>query len=930
HFTDPTAAFAVAIGAATYTVGALTLLPVPVFTSGLTGDVIEFGQPGSGAIEGQLNLGTGVLTTHAGANVYYAPQFRDPTAMSAGDAEFSPYTGEVNLSAADMAAYGGTAAHWVEDQVPGPDVQLGPIQGTVFFRRPLRSYQVVEVSYSRANTDGSRYTDPSTGLPVDVVEQLPLFVRLETATRIDARTYSFDPTGRALRSDIDAAVWVGPRLVTTGNVPKATVDYDNARITFRDDVAATATVRINYAVTQAFGGEQSYTVSSPPVWRSPLIISVDGTTFTATGDRTAELSFGALLTVGTVCFYVAGTAYDAATDLTTVTVWPPSPVEAGTRDPGAASPAVLTSTPVAIEVDGVPAGGNAGFLMTVSAAYAPVDRGQTSVTVAGDITRHAMAGHIFEIGGYPSVIVGTALAEDGSSTTVTVGSPFQRGFDPTIDAIRVSVRPVYHVGQRVLEPVGPVVSPPYADYEVVRYGGETPQGNPRPGRTLVLTEDYSLDEGTGQLTLLSPATSPLTPTDRIVISFTRRAAVAPFVTDGRLVYPTYSAGYVYASAPTDENGYLNATLVARYTFRSPDTFYIRTVTMADWMGEVAQKAAQDVAAFNPHGGPNLTIQPPQDNWNFGTTPNTTAIRELGDRDRAARRFIALYDGYVRAFEQVLETIDGRVIGDRDGKFRFWVGTDAVYAPPGYEDEITGSLNPRNVWSLVFEQENGSFGVSFDDPLVDPYTASQDPITLVVSGDPPDPDLGAYLYGLQRKYVLNDMDDRIVVGSDGIRMSLGDPNLPMFYVSPDYRATWAPSQLSRLFPETSLAFGTTYPGIGFDRDAGDPGRYVFLTVVPPTGDQILPRFASTFFKDILPVQNPALGVIGDVQGAAVRKRLPRGRVWAYSPVGFPDLDAVCVAAGLPDPNFTGDPRPAAIVTPLELSRFPVDPSTIDAV
>lgn len=926
HFTDSPAAFAVAIGSSTYTVGAATLIPVSAFTPGLSGDVIEYGEPGSGAIEGQLNLGMDVLSTHAGANIYYAPQFRDPTVMAAGEAEFSPYTGEVNLSAPDMVTYGGTEAHWVETQATGTDVQLGPIQGTVFLRRPMRAYQILEVSYTRANTDGSRYLDPSTGLPVDVTEQLPLFVRLEVATRIDARTYSFDPTGRALRSDIEAAVWVGPRLVTTGNVPVATVDYDNARITFREDVSATATVKVNYAVTQAFGGEQSYTVSAPPVWRAPLVIPADGTSFVARGDRTAELLFGALLTVGTVCFYVAGATYDAATDETTVTVWPPSPVESGTRNPGAASPATLTSVVVALDVDGTPAAGNAGFLMTVTAAYAPVDRGQTSVTVIGDITRFARVGHLFEIGGYPSFIVGTELSEDGTSTTVTVASPFQRGFDPTNDAIRLSVRPVYQVGLRVLEDVGPVVPPPDASYEVVRYGGTTPQGNPRPGTTLVPTVDYSLDEGKGQITLLKPGSAPVQPTDRIVVSFTRRAAVAPFVTDGRLVCPTYSAGYVHASAPSEENGYLDATLTARYTTRSPDTFYVRTVTMADWMGEVAQQAVRAVASTNPHGGPGLTISPPQDNWNQGTSPTTTAIRELGDSDRAARRYIALYDGYIRAFEQVLETIDGRVIGDRDGKFRFWVGMGAAYAPPGYEDEITGGLNPRNVWSLVFEWANGSFGVSFDDPLVDPYTASQDPATLVVSGDPPDPDLGSYLYGLQRRYVLNDMDDRVVVGSDGIRMALGDPNLPLFYVSPDYRATWSPSFLSRLYPEATLAFGTTYPGIGFDRDAGDPGKYTFLTVVPPTGDQILPRFASTFMKEVLPVQNPALGVIGNVQGAVVRRRLPRGRVWAYSAVGFPEMDAVCVAAGFPDPNFTGNPRPAIVVTPLPLSQFPVDTTT----
>jgi len=50
------------------------------------------------------------------------------------------------------------------------------------------------------------------------------------------------------------------------------------------------------------------------------------------------------------------------------------------------------------------------------------------------------------------------------------------------------------------------------------------------------------------------------------------------------------------------------------------------------------------------------------------------------------------------------------------------------------------------------------------------------------------------------------------------------------------------------------------------------------------------------------------------------------VWAYSAVGFPEMDAVCVAAGFPDPNFTGNPRPAIVVTPLPLSQFPVNATT----
>ena len=888
HFLE--GAFQVTVGSRTYTVGT-DLFPVATFTTPLLGDVVEYGQPGSG-IEGQIRMGAVALSEHIGGRVYYEEIFRNPALMSASAGEVDTLSGCLNLSVATMTQYGGQEAYLVESA----EATLGPIQGSVFLRQPMRAFQVLEVEYTRADAAG-------TAIPGTVVEQLPLFVRLETATRVDARTYTFNPTGRTIRTDVAASVWVNSRLVTTGNRPRLSVDYNANTIRFDDDVAATATVRLNYAVVQAFGGEQSYTVSAPPVWRPPLSIPSGASVFKVLGDRTSSVSVGSMLMVGAMSYYVTSVTYDGSSQ-TTIGITPPSPMEAGTRDPGAAYPATLTNVPV-----NVAAGGSTGFLMLVTVPYLPVDKGQLTVNVEGDVTAYAQTGHVLDLGGQPTIITSARLNAAGTYTVVNVATPFHKAFVYGTDALRISTRPVYAQGATTTMSVGPILG----DYELVRYTGSA------PGQTLVPTQDYIVDTTKGSITLRTPWVNPIGSTDRFVFRYTKSIVIGPFAKDQRVIYPTYSAAYVRETIPSRDNGYLGVTMLARYTFRSPDAFYARAVPMSEWMSEVASDAVKSVEANNPHGGPTLTISPPSKNWQFGTAPYATQRRELGDKDRAARGFITAYNGVVVAFEQILEAIDGRIIGDRDGKFRFNIGQGLAYAPPGYEDDITGDLNPRNVWSLVFESITGSFGVSYTDPVVDPATAAQDPTTLAVTGQTMDPNRVTELVTSQKSFILNDMDDVVLVGTDGFDLAYNPGDvLPSFTVKPDYRGMWEPSILSRLFPEQATAFGTTLPGIGYDPGTGNPGVYSFLKL---TSDGVV---ASTFFKDVMPIENPALGIITHVEGAQIQNRMARGRVWAYSAVGFPELDAAVTAAGYP--SFTASPRPAIIATPLQLSQFPVDQTT----
>ena len=907
HFTTPTPTFSILVGAQVYADGA-GLVGVTSFSSPLLGDQVEYGLPASG-IAGQLKFGEDTLANLSESYVYYVQTFTDPTDLVQGEAEVDPTSGDLNLSASDMANHAGETAFFVEQMVTEDrkDVAISPMQGALAFKRPLRAFQLVEASYYQADSSGNLVVD-STGTPTRITEFLPLFVRMESATKNTASEYAFNPTGRTVRSDIPTQVWVDNRLQNYGNTTTATVDAADSVIRFASPVTASSVV-LNYAVNETFGGEQGFTVSTTPVWRPPFFLLADENVFALNTDRTSDLVPGKLLRVGASPFYVEASTYDVITDTTAVTIFPTPDTEAGSRAPGNDVLTLLSSVPVTTDVNGVPTTGDAGFLLTLGADYEPVDPGMLSMVFHGNVTAFVKAGHLLEVGGYPFLSAGAVLSADGLTTTVYLTSPLMRGFTSTTDAVRVSARPIYPPEARRLVGLGPVV--PTEPTELVLFGELSPTGNPLPGRTLVLDRDYDLDASTGAVSLLAPIQDALQPGQKLFLAYTQLRAMAPMLVNGMIVVPRYHAQYAHVTTPTESNGFLSAYLVGTYSYRSPDTFYVRTVSMPDWMGEVAQVAADRVAARTPHGGPVVVSGPPTDNWQYGTVPVESGARELLDQDRAARVFISLYDSYIQTFEQVNETILGDVVGDRDGKFRFFVGRGKVYGGPGYEDSISGELESRFVWSQVFEAANQSYGVVKADPLVDPATSVQDPVTLKVSGPAMNPWLLDFYIRSQREFVLNDMDDTIL--ADKSRAQISFPFL--FEVPGSFKRMWAPSVISRLYPESTLAFTTTYPGLGAGTLPTSPGVYSFLKLIDRPG--LLagsgPAFGSTFGMDIGDVSNPALGLIQNITGQVKpRPRLARARIWAYSPTGFPELG--------------GPSKPSVIATPLLLRDFPLDPTT----
>jgi hypothetical protein len=911
HYT--TEKFSIRVGSKSYTIG-VDLTVVAIFGP-LTGDEVEV-QSSTGLI----GFGATTLSELAESEVIVDQEFLDPATLVAGEAEYNPVDGELNFETADMTTYGGETAYFVEKMISENqlDVVSSPVLGSFFFNKSLRPRQLVLVNYFQADSQGELAS------PDAITEYLPLVVRLEEATEVNSTTFTVNPTGRTIAEIIEPMIWAGTELQNFGNTITAT--FQDGTVSFVEAQEAGTVVQVNYGVYEAFGGEQAYNTSTTPVYRPPFFLEAEQDTFVLETDRTDDMVPGKLLRIGPQPYYIKSASYNVATDGTTVTVWPPQEVEAGSRAPGNDVLALLSSGPVTDEVDGtaIPNSFDLGFLLPLTVSYEAVAKGNNDIVFQGDLTTvdvggspvRITAGHLLEMDGHPFIVVAVELASDGRTTRMSVSSPALRSFNPLVDTVKLSVRPIYQSDPTEFLGIAPLVAT--EDYELVLFGEFDSTGTALPGRVLIPTIDYQPDPETGAILFLAPIQGPFKAGQVLLFSYTRLKTLKPLVQDGALVYPRFAAGYSYLSAPSEDNGLIGSTLIGTYTFNSPDTFYYRTTPLEAYMGEVAQLAVSRVAAQSPAGGPMVVSGGSMDNYTQGRLGFAAERRDLTDNDRAARTFIRLYNAVVVAFEQVLETVNGAVIGDRDGKFKFFVGQGKTYAPAGYEDEITGDLNNRFVWSQVFRAANGDFGVTEEDPVVDPETATiPDATTMEVDGKPMDPYFLRFYIDEQKSYVRNDMDDRVLVDQRRPFFGFG-----IFRVRGQFNYMWEASRISRLFPESTLAFSTTFPGLEADLDASpvDPGTYAFLKVLNPPklqkseDGEDSPLLGSTFLKAIGVVSNPALGVIKGISDIDTRQRHPRARIWAYSPDGFPEIDSAT------------DGFATIIATPTFIKDFPIDPDT----
>lgn len=861
-------ALSLRVGVQDYSESIGNLSFVSVFSDPLPLDVVEVGEYGS-AIEGQVQFGVETLAQYGGQQVLYLQDFRDTAFFQATESRlYSPVgvVGRVEL---------------VEEYVTNEDLTLAPITGSVSFNEVLKKNKQVEVEYYLANTDGTQQKDVG-GLPIRVQTRLTVSYKLQETTRIDETTYAFNAEGRTIDREATLRIWVGARLMNLKGID-ATIDYENNLINFVKPLSdSSVNVRVNYFAYESSGAGRSYKTPSFPIWRPPFKLGKDINSFTASGDRVSEFTQGKLLFVDGACFYISGATHNSG--FTEVSFSPTTTEEHGSNAPASEQPMFLTDKDL---------NENTGFWYSADhIGFENVDKGMNKITLIGNHSSALTVNHVFELSGDPYLVESIEVSEDGEYTIVSMQAPFVTAYERSEDTLRISTRPIYFEGGVDF------LAKPFVetqDYELV-LAGSVRNGIEQPARTLLEEVDYKITPDTGVISFNPMFLKGIKGGERLYFYAVVRRNVSPKMENKNLIVPVITGRYLSAKIPDPEG-----TVMARFKHYAPDNFYTRVVPNSTYMGEVAQEFSNSLSSA--HSGSDSIFNFSTSNHEKGSLDNRGELQKALREDQAARLFIDLYNQIIRGMEQVRETIVGGFVGDRDGKFKFFIGRDEDYTPAGYEDPFSGIYNPRNTWNIYFNRVRRSALLSRiplleEDSIIDPLSASL--VDNVLEGDFTDlNELNEFILE-QKRYIRNDIDDRVLVGRSRMRL------FPLRSIG-EYRNMGEAHPLSRLYPERTTAFSTLFSGT-LSEIYGEGGVYT-------AGRENNEKVYRTKGSQIGAVENPALGQIKNISSLDVFKRLPRFRVVDFGAEGFPDIDsALGTAIGT---------KPALIATPLLLKDFPTD-------
>lgn len=593
--------------------------------------------------------------------------FTNPVLLPINVVEVSQATGNLNFSSANL----GATAYRVLELIPKVDYILSAGLGLIQFTDRMLSLEEVIVTYRTAPPS----TDPPTP-PGSVIQEYGTFLIRKEVTQshpTPTSTLEFNVAGLPVATSPAPAVFRGGRPQKL-NI-QCVVDTTTSTITFLADSQITDAlphgaivnpnerVYIDYYVTQAVGGEQTITVLKPPLLTAMVNISEtdqDGNpsnAFVVHGDQTSNFPAGCLLRIEQQEVYLIGSSvYDSGADATTITLAGNQVFQNSFTDPKvyvSSGPTPITSVPL------------------VPAYYAPelqnfnaVARGMNRFTVAGDRTAAYKTGTVvlFTDGGSTFTdflqVTGAAFDPGANATEVILAANAIRQYIKGPQILAYSVRPIFepptievHTSQI------PVLTQPVLVYR--RVSGY-------PGVILTSPADYTIDDA-GKITF----TTALVPNEEFVIFYTRYNVIPAGI--------NLRATYTCQIAPNDANGLLSQILRADYFIYSPDSFYYRVETMTNFRGEYAQEIAAEASSGS--SGPQTSNSSQPKLFEQGRTSLYFDEKHLANQDIVARSSLLFYNDIVNDLEDLLQALDGRVVGNNDGRFLF-DGTTGAQHPPG--------------------------------------------------------------------------------------------------------------------------------------------------------------------------------------------------------------------------------------------------------
>lgn len=572
--------------------------------------------------------------------------FTSPALLPSGTVEVSEDTGNLNFSAADL----GQDAYWVRKLTIGTEFGIQPRLGFVQLTDRCLEKEEVLITYAILDEDDNKV----------IVEERAVFsvrkeLTLDHPTPVS--TLFFNPLAREMAAVPVPRAFRGGRPQVTGE--QVTFDVAASSVTFlpsdqvTDALPAGETVNSNervyvdYYIHEAIGGEQSFTVLQPPML-GVIINIVDGEpSFLIGGNRVAEFPPNFLLRVDKSEVYLLGAAtYDPLTDATTVNLQPPQVFQSDQRNPALA----VTSGPTRATGTFL----QPSYFVTEMATWERVPRGAPKIRFEGDLSRTYVTGiviHWTDSGDifHFNIVEGSVFDPETNRTEVTLGMNGVRQYNPGSVTLKRSSNPILPTSAAVASTNrSPTLSLPYLVYR--RIEGQV-------GVILDQPDGYRIDDG-GRVTFADP----LQDNEELVILYTG----ARVVEDGR----DFRASYTHVVAPNDSNGLAGQILKMDYTTYAPDSFYYRVETITAFRAELAQAFGDEAKATIPSGGPRLENASGPKLHEQGRESLYFPEGHYRNVDRISRDTLKWYNDGIHYMEDALRSMDGRVLGDHDGRFLF--------------------------------------------------------------------------------------------------------------------------------------------------------------------------------------------------------------------------------------------------------------------
>jgi hypothetical protein len=180
--------------------------------------------------------------------------------------------------------------------------------------------------------------------------------------------------------------------------------------------------------------------------------------------------------------------------------------------------------------------------------------------------------------------------------------------------------------------------------------------------------------------LASPADFKIDTTGKITLSvgLQPRESVSILYSKHRIIQAgQLRSAYTHTIVPTRDNGLLNQVLTySAYTF-IPDSFYIRVETMGNFRGQLAAKYQEEAKASVASSGPRVDNASQPQLFEQGNKSIFFDEGEYANEDLVARITLKFYNDTINYLEDVLQQMDGRVVGDWDGRFKFDGSTGSI-------------------------------------------------------------------------------------------------------------------------------------------------------------------------------------------------------------------------------------------------------------